>query len=1015
MTSPYTEQYTGLLATPELVGRVDILNRFERILRDPSAGPRVVFLHGVGGIGKTRLLQKALEIARGLDDCRIAEAVMDFYQIALHTPIGLGNAIFEILTPPFDCFKAYQSAYGALNRAQLSGNVLELEKLRQDAVDKFDQDLKQLSISKRVVLALDTAERIVYGLPDWGKEIPLADSWTWLMECLPKWGNVVLFVAGRKEARSAIAQMKVQKTVQVEEIEVGSFNLDESLEYFDKVAQLADAKKDYRVAERLKNLPVDFKKGAHAYSMGRPILLSLFVDYLSFPGESEVPLILHQAPPTHVSLDDSRRYEGVLFDRLRQGELGETLIALGRVPKGADAELLAALLGVSPAEAQKRLADVKTLSVVKIRPEDQRVFLHDEMYDLLQRNVYNFGYDSDAQKAAFDATKEYYREQRERITQRLNELYAPVEEQGRESLDLKALWEVHAQHQALLTEIMYYYLRYDLGRGFRAYYRYSHEAIMARDIPMDLQLQAELLSYLSRPPAPILEKDITVEMILESLKARPLMRAWAQSKRGEELEIELQKAHKFIESVEQRWRSQFPGLFAAAQSWTASLHIMRGKKEDLAEAENHLGNAYGLLPKEEALAPFSDPIYPDTLLWHKKAIFALAHRVNGYLRRVQGLMKDAVTEYQQAANTLREIDVRKEMATVMNDMGFAQAELGEWHDGRSNVIDALRLGRELGSRVPVALSLNTLAAIDVREGQYASARENAERALSIFRVFSYKRGIAMALVTLAEALRRYAGSTPLLRVEERMELLRRARDYAREANSLFAELEEAPRQVEALIEIGCACRDWVRQLKASPRLGDNRDRIVKESEDTLTQAAELAKQNVVLYRQVDALVNLAWLEFYLLEDEEDLSDDHPLSIAIKKAEKAFPKDAKMDEQPQVWAQKGKLSTLKGHLAYRQFMKKRQEERKGISDEMKRMLEQIAEDYGHALDFSSRFALDYQGIRQAKDGIFARLRRLNAAEIRVVCVHAQSLYSKSLSPEKRVMETFLTNRALWQTG
>jgi len=52
----------------------------------------------------------------------------------------------------------------------------------------------------------------------------------------------------------------------------------------------------------------------------------------------------------------------------------------------------------------------------------------------------------------------------------------------------------------------------------------------------------------------------------------------------------------------------------------------------------------------------------------------------------------------------------------------------------------------------------------------------------------------------------------LLHADERIELLRRARDYAREANSLFAELGESPRQVEALIEIGCACRDWVWQL-----------------------------------------------------------------------------------------------------------------------------------------------------------------------------------------------------------
>jgi len=178
----------------------------------------------------------------------------------------------------------------------------------------------------------------------------------------------------------------------------------------------------------------------------------------------------------------------------------------------------------------------------------------------------------------------------------------------------------------------------------------------------------------------------------------------------------------------------------------------------------------------------------------------------------------------------------------------------------------------------------------------------------------------------------------------------------------------------------------------------------------LTQAASLAKQNVVAYRHVDALVNLAWLEFYLLEDGDIVTDEHPLSVSIQRAEEAFPEEDEMDKQPQVWAQKGKLNTLKGHLAYRQFMQKRQEERKGISDEMKRMLEQIAENYARALDFSSRFAQDYQGIRQAKDGMFARLRRLNADEMRLVCGKIRSLY-----PKGSVIQTFLTNRALWQTG
>ncbi|MBW7917809.1 MAG: ATP-binding protein [Anaerolineales bacterium] len=1008
MTSSFTEQYTGLYATPELVGRVEIVKKFERILRADAKTPKLVFISGLGGIGKTRLLKKTLETAKTVANCRVAEDVLDFYHIETHTTIGLTQAIFEILTPPYDCFQTYQPAYNALNRARLSGNVVELDKLRQDAADKFDQDMKQLSVSCRVVLTLDTAERVVYGLSGWTDEIPLAESWDWLIEKIQGWGNVIVFVAGREEARPAIEKLKTSHPALVEEIEVGPFSEAESLQYFDTVSQLLEEKKDHHLAERLRNLPLSFKKGAHAYSSGRPILLSLFVDYLSFPGESKVPVILHETPPTHVKNDDYRRFEAALFDRLREGELGETLVALGRLPKGADDELLAALLDVHRAEARKRLDDVKRLSVVKIRPEDQRVFLHDEMYALLQRQVYDSSYDAEKQKTAFDAIKKYYFAQRGRIIERLNELYAPLEEQGREALDLKILGEVHAQYQNLLTEIMYYYLRQDLDRGFRAYYRYSHEAIMARDVPMDLHLQAELLSYLSRPAAPVLEKEISVDLLLANLKTREPARAWALGG----YEDGLNKAHDLLQAFEKDWQKRFPSLLAAVNVWAAGLHIMRGKKDenDYEEAEKHLSKVYLLLPEKDVQAPFEELTNISALLWYKKAIYAMARRAHGYLRRVQGLMKDSVAEYQRAATILREIDLRIEMATTMNDMGFTQSELGEWHDARANVKHALKLRRELGPRIPVALSLNTLAAIDVREGQYLSAKENSERALSIFRAFLQERGIAMALTTLSEALRRLAGTTPLLSDEERIQWLREARDYALEANSLFRQSGETARQVEALIELGCACRDWIRWLKKSSRPGDSPERLFSESKEAFKKAADLAGKNGLTYRHVDALVNLAWLDYYLLDEKEPVDKDHAIWKAIDHAEAAFPEEIEIEKQPQVWAQKGKLNILKGHLAYREFIQQRQKKPKGIYPEIETVLKQMGENYARGLDYGSRFASDYQGIRQAKNGISERLMLLNAAEMRVVCNQIHSLY-----PQISIIETLLTNRALWQIG
>ncbi len=1010
MTSRFTEQYTGLYATPELVGRKDILEKFERILQDPSPTPRLVFLHGVGGIGKTRLLQKALEMARGVENCRVADTVLDFYHIGLHTTLGLTRSIYEALPSSSGNFSNYTFANNALNRARLSGNVVELNQLRDDAIKAFDEDLKRLGASQRVVLTLDTAERIVYGLEKWTDEIPFADSWNWLIEHLPTWQNMVVFVAGRNEALPAIAELKKKSKNLVKGIEeVKSFSLEESLEYFDAVAKLFDEKKEYHLAERLKNLPPEFKQRAHSYSRdGRPILLSLFVDYLSFPGEGEVEKMLREKADNGWNENDYLQYEEALVRRFQETEKGQTLIALGRVPKGADDELLAALLNITLAEARRRLDEVRTLSVVKIRPEDQRTYLQNEMYSLLHRHIYDSPYDSATQKVAFDAIRQYYKQQRELVSERLNKLYAPVEEHGRESLDLRELGKMHIQYQTLLTEIMYYYLCYDLGRGFRSYYRFSHEAIMARDLMMDLQLQAELLSYLSKPPAPILETDISVRMILETLKTRPPARAWMLG----DYQSGVDEAHVLIEKHQNAWQREYPALLAALHAWAASLHILRSAKGDLDEGEKHIQKVFSFLDVNEVHKPFAEQSKPDTLLWYKKAIAALAYRVSGYLNRVKGFIPKSVEQYQQAAVLLRELDLRIEMATTLNDMGFAQAEMGKWDDGRANVRHALSLRRELGHRIPVALSLNTLAAIDVREGeaQYASARQNAERALSIFRAFSHERGIAMSLVTLAEATRRLSGTMPLLSNAECIEYLREARDYAREARDIFEQQKESSRQVEALIELGTALRDWIRRLKESPQLGDDPARLTHESREALQQAAELADKINLIHRRVDALVNLAWLEYYLLEPNDVVSDDSRIIKAIQSADDNFPSEDEMHKQPQTYYQKGKLFVLKGHLAFRNFQQERQKIARGMPEEIRATLKFITENYAQALEFNGKFALDYQGMRQAKNSIDANLRLLNGAEMRVICNRIQEMF-----PQGSVIQSFLTNRALWQTG
>ena len=95
--------------------------------------------------------------------------------------------------------------------------------------------------------------------------------------------------------------------------------------------------------------------------------------------------------------------------------------------------------------------------------------------------------------------------------------------------------------------------------------------------------------------------------------------------------------------------------------------------------------------------------------------------------------------------------------------------------------------------------------------------------------------------------------------------LRTARDHAREAVEIFERLGESIRQAEALLEVGCACRDWVGQIKKRQSLVDPTETLIEESRNALWDAYHIA-DGVYLRYQLDAMVDLAWLGFYAEQD-----------------------------------------------------------------------------------------------------------------------------------------------------
>ncbi len=277
MMNTYPEyRFTGIYATPELVGRARLRAQIQAVLEEPAPHGRALFLLGRGGIGKTRLLQTALQTAQEMH-LLAAEHLIDLYDMPNHTPGGLAQSIYHVL--PAEPFRQYEREYHSLQRMFATGDTVGTVEQTDRVFTTFVQNLQSLAHREKIVLLLDTAERLVYQTIQAPITEPqFAESWHWLAEIFPQLNNIILLIAGRPEARPLYESLQTNLPDSVVNITVEPFDEQESLDYFDAVARLARREDDPGLARRIDLLSTDYRRLAHRAADGQPILLALLVD-----------------------------------------------------------------------------------------------------------------------------------------------------------------------------------------------------------------------------------------------------------------------------------------------------------------------------------------------------------------------------------------------------------------------------------------------------------------------------------------------------------------------------------------------------------------------------------------------------------------------------------------------------------------------------------------------------------------------------------------------------------------
>lgn len=1023
-TQEILSEYAGARVT-QLIGRQAEMRAIREAVAAPPSQSYVFYIEAWGGIGKTFLAREVLRCCEeeswtAAITPLVARREVDLYHHQTHSREGFMAEVVAVLGEKY--FPTYCARYDHLQgiKYDLRGAINELKAERDLLIEAFLGDCERLSEDRRLVLALDTAEKIVYESDRLQQALDLRSEafelLPWLLNAwLPRMKNAVILICGRPRERmvrelDAAAQ---SHSLRYQHIQLSNFSPQDSLDYFSAVRKTADRDRNEQAGKRLSTLSEDARKTIHLLTGGRPILLALFIDYylvtglllseLQIPWEELVQKSTQELKEVQEKVEEEIVRQFQELDRPANG----IIQALAWVPKGADAELLARLAGLDETQTIDILTTLSkltsSLSFIKIRRIDQhdrpdqsdrqkhskwrdrRAFLHDEMYALMRK--YALGLTpAQAREVREEVILGYYREEIEET----RELVAQLSQQKREGIspdgrivtvsalgqprDPGALALAMDRLRNLLVEEVYYRLQNNPLDGFEIYCEYAEEAITSNDEELYTQLRNEMLEFEQE----IFEDRTEIRGLSRGDIERHAVLSWLWRNLYSSDPWEVYRISQHLREKEQEFLSD-GGLLSRAdlvicESWAAA--FLAPGREELWDKERKLRETI------EELNRFSPQ--PGFEKRRRDVLLAKAHHILGYLLRVQGRFGEACDAYGRALPLWRLLKREVDQAEALNNLAWASSQIGKFGRALRYCEDGLQLREQLGHRYLLALSFNTLGLISIGNDQPHRGRVHSERALAIFRDLGMLRGIGLASIALSEAHRRSTDAPGVYFPDEKFERLQLAEEFARTAVDIFRDdVKEKLRLIEALIELGCVYRNLARLYPEYHAEGLDQEKLIQQSEAALREAVVLATDPFP-YLHADALVDLAWLYYYVSRSDqakevlnEELTRIVPDKYWIKEGLGVPPEDDRERLYASLWVQLGKVEVLRGLIAREEYDRK-PSVKDGVRDE--KLWAQVAEHFTLALAYSELFAEDYRGLRTAKNSLYAALRDINEQEL-----------------------------------
>lgn len=952
--------------TKRMIGRQDEIERLRKHLHR-GGDKRFIYYYAAGGLGKTRLLLELQDIIQAAGSGSFSTGIIDLYHTDTHSTSDIEHAIADGVDPKKRFFKDYRAGREHYEQLRERGaDPADLERHRAVLGDIFVRDWDHLAAqARKVVICFDTIELLQYEssvMEEFaGLDTVDARVKPWLLDKLPQLNNVLVVFAGRPK-KPENAHQRLQDDMQqafgkhLDIVPLPPLDLAETEELLYELSDTPDLTEGLR--DLIGLLPV-----VHRLTRGAPIVLYLIADLLRLAPLRELEDLFkrHQhladAPENDPDLGRARREVAkwlVNYLCYETGELGLFLQDIALMPKGVDTEILYHSHSLTLPQAKDLLEQLIPLSFVKrfVPPSDalrlhgKRLFLHEEMYDMLKLSGQAVRLRIRERSFAHRLVENYYEPQIAALQEQLNG----------ESAKERAV--LHKWIHKLQVERLYYLLVWDPSQGYEEYQALSQAANYERRVGYAMRLLDEFLRFFhasresSQLQAEMDKSGITWERVVRDSTLMWIERFWwwGQHERvrdlGERILDEPQKV-----SIDPDRDLGILGNICGL--WTRAYAISEGYSDEV-------------INKAEAMLVRMPPLIecnPEQALARARLLVTI-----GYLRRLGGQLTRAIQSYTDSRVSFRQAgDYPDEYSMMLNNLAFAHAVQGRFIQARMLAHEALDMNEELGHDYATGLTLTTLAEIALRRGNYPRAIEYGDEALKIFQQIEDAHGTALAHEKLAKAARRLGKHETQVgrHLEEAEERLEEAIQHLRSAEEVRQTSGMGPERLQStLSELGRAYRDMGNLLK---RKGEGEDALKRyhEAQRMLEQALKTNPPGVERADIMEDLAEVLFMAGHVSKAEEMITEVEALIGAEYQIVpgKSLPEEGLPTEG---FSPLGKAELLRGQIAfgYHRF-------------------EAGTQHYLLAYAYFMHFSLEAAELETLIRYLYARLRRLPESELQSV--------------------------------